>query len=501
MAASKTVRARVPTGTLFGVEAVQVTVEIEIGQGLPGWHIVGMADAAVKEAGLRVRSAVRAAGFRMPASHVVINLAPASVRKTGSGFDLPIAIAYLLATKQIDPRIVENTLVVGELSLEGEVRPVEGLLAYAIAAHRSGLRLLSAAEAAYMPELSGLEHACIDHLSQLRSGSFSKPHMQKPPKETRKLDYRDVVGQSFAVRALAVAAAGGHSALLLGPAGAGKSMLAKRFPTILPALTEDERIQTALIHSVAGLDLSSITEGVRPFRAPHHSATMASLVGGGSGSVRPGEVSLAHNGVLFLDELAEFSNSVLQSLRQPIEDGRVVISRANSRAAFPASFQLIAASNPCPCGFLGDADHLCRCSETQVNRYQAKLGGPLKDRIDLICEVSRVDPKRVLQSGEGMSSREIAQMVLCARERSDSRDVRMEPLGNVTPHEIIERCDLDSSGRTLIEEMARKHSLSGRGIIRVLRVARTIADLEDSPKVCDEHLLESCMYRVQNSLE
>lgn len=501
MSASRTVRACVPTCALYGVQAVPVTVEIEIGPGLPGWHIVGMADASVQEARLRVRSAVRAAGFDMPASHVVINLAPATVRKSGSGFDLPIAIAYLLATRQIDPACVEETLAVGELALDGAVRPVDGLLAYAIGAQRDQLRLLSASDATCMPKLSGLDHVCIDHLAQLRSASFSPPDTLEVGVGAEQLDYRDVVGQQFAVRALTIAAAGGHGALLIGPPGAGKSMLAKRLPSILPPLDEEERIETALIHSVAGLDLHAITSGVRPFRAPHHSATVASLVGGGSGNVRPGEVSLAHNGVLFLDEFAEFSNSALQALRQPIEDGRVVVSRVGSRAVFPARFQLIAASNPCPCGFLGDAAHACRCSENQISHYQAKLGGPLKDRIDLICEVTRVDPTRVLESGRGTCSARIADEVRAARERASWRGERMESLGNVTPHEVIESCGFSTAGHKLIEDMAHKHFLSGRGIVRILRVARTIADLDESESVREEHLLESCMYRVDNNLE
>ena len=501
MSGSSAVRAKVSTCALFGVEVIPVTVEIEIGPGLPGWHTVGMADTSVRESWLRVHSAIKAAGFSMPSGRVVVNLAPASVKKSGSGFDLPIALAYLLASRQVNPAFVENTLAVGELALDGSVRPIDGLFAYALAAQKDGARLLSAQTHSSMPSLSGLEHICIKHLSCLRTGAFSSPEPSSFVSENEKLDYRDVVGQEFAVRALAIAAAGGHGAMLVGPPGAGKSMLAKRLPTILPPLSNQERIETALIHSVAGLDLCSITAGVRPFRAPHHSATLASLVGGGGKVIRPGEASLAHHGVLFLDELAEFANNTLQALRQPIEEGRIVISRSAGRAVFPASFQLVAASNPCPCGYLGDSEHNCRCSETQINHYQSKLGGPLKDRIDLICEVSRVDPSRVLASGQGVTSAKLAQDVLAARERADARNELAVPLANITPYEVIESWGMSTSSRKLVEEMARRHKLSGRGIVRIMRVARTIADLEGSDLVCDEHLLESFMYRVENTLE
>lgn len=483
------------TCVLKGVEAVPVTVEIEVGGGLPGMHIVGMVDTAVQEARHRVRSAIRAAGFDMPSErHVVVNLAPADLKKSGSSFDLPIALAYLIATSQVPAEAFEGMLAVGELALEGYVRPVDGLIAYGLCAQRLGMSLLSAPVDMDLPDIPGLRHNCISHLRQFHTGELDTPSRRKRTWECNVMDYRDVVGQDSAVRAMTIAAAGGHGALLVGPPGSGKSMLARRLPSILPPLDERERVESALIHSVAGLDVSSIAAGVRPFRSPHHSATVPSLVGGGA-PLRPGEASLAHNGVLFLDELGEFSSTALQGLRQPMEDGEIALCRADGRSVFPAKFQLIAASNPCPCGYLGDRDKTCKCSENQVNRYQGKLGGPLKDRIDITCEVVRVDPSKVLKTGSGRESSSLRSQVAAARERAIIRGDERKALASTVPSVVIEACKLKGRQQALVEDMARRHHMSGRGIIRTLRVARTIADLDQSEAVSDDHIFEALMFR------
>lgn len=483
------------TCALRGVEAVPVTVEIEVTGGLPGMFIVGMVDTAVQEARHRVRSAIKAAGFDMPSDRIVVNLAPADLRKSGSAFDLPIALAYLIATGQVPRAAFESMIAVGELGLEGSVHAVDGLIAYAQCARQHGLSLLSAPVGMGLVTLDGLEHSCISHLGRLHTGELDVPDAGVAVESTgRLMDYCDVVGQDNAVRAMLIAAAGGHGAMLVGPPGSGKSMLARRLPSILPPLSPEEQVESAIVHSVAGYDVSDIAAGVRPFRSPHHSATIASLVGGGN-PLRPGEASLAHNGVLFLDELGEFSAAALQGLRQPLEDGEIALCRADGRCVFPARFQLIAASNPCPCGYLGDRDIACKCSDAQVNRYQSKLGGPLRDRIDLTCEVCRVDPSKVMGTGHGESSATLREKVLAARERSSWRDTTGKALSATVPAAVIEACGLSDKQRLLLEDIARKHHLSGRGIIRTLRVSRTIADIEQSDDVKDEHLLEALMFR------
>lgn len=486
--------------TLRGIEAFPVDVEVVVSPGMPGFLVVGMPDAAIQEARERVRAALRASGFSMPMEKVVVNLAPGSLRKTGSGFDLPIALGLLAATGQIDRSLAQGRLYVGELSMEGNVRPVSGLLAYALAAQKLGCDFVCGPSNDYV-EVAGVRQLVLGSLGRLRSASFGSVRARSCSRKADPLDFSDIAGHEAAKRALQIAAAGNHGVLMTGPPGSGKTMLASRLPSILPPLSEGEIMQTALVHSVAGEDIAPVLAGIRPFRSPHHSASAAGLVGGGS-PPRPGEISLAHNGVLFLDELPEFKPAVLQGLRQPMESGRTCITRADGNVVFPSRFMLVAASNPCPCGYLGDKERECTCTVPQIRSYQGRIGGPLMDRIDLHLTVRRTMPGEVMNSGGGTASATLREGVLLGREyaswrrareqdcETDSEDVR-------SPARLVRSCALSEKDREFLERAAQGSHMSGRAIMRTLGIARTIADMDEALVVERRHICEALSLRLR----